>query len=29
VADGTNLLNDATIGKAITRMMAGVGIVVP
>lgn len=25
VADGTNLLNDATIGRAITKLLAGVG----
>lgn len=25
VADGTNLLNDATIGRAITKMLSGVG----
>lgn len=25
VADGTNLLNDATIGRAITKVLAGVG----
>lgn len=25
VADGTNMLNDATVGRAITKMLAGVG----
>ena len=26
IADGTNLLNDATIGLAITKLLEGVGI---
>lgn len=25
VADGTNLLNDATIGRTIAKLLAGVG----